>query len=163
MASWLSFVVSNSEFVTFPLVSWVRIWYLIVLIPDLCTLTYLMAETSSSGPENLHTLVSVLRCILCFQRITFLRTYLSHLLLAGCDNSSTFVLPIFEWLFYTGFGVLILENNFLKTKKLSLTVQAVCSGILFHDFWPQYMHLRRRSTPEYANTGVKRVKRTAEF
>ena len=27
------------EFVTFPLVSWV--WYLIVSIPDLCTLTYL--------------------------------------------------------------------------------------------------------------------------
>ena len=34
-----------------------------------------MAETSQSGPENLHTLVSVLRCILGFQRITFLRTY----------------------------------------------------------------------------------------
>ena len=29
------------EFVTFPLVSWVRqVWYLIVSIPDLCTLTY---------------------------------------------------------------------------------------------------------------------------
>ena len=28
------------EFVTFPLVSWVRMWYLIVSIPDLCTLTY---------------------------------------------------------------------------------------------------------------------------
>ena len=27
------------EFVTFPLVSWV-VWYLIVSIPDLCTLTY---------------------------------------------------------------------------------------------------------------------------
>ena len=34
-----------------------------------------MAETSKSGPENLHTLVSVLWCILCFRRITFLRTY----------------------------------------------------------------------------------------
>ena len=34
----LSFVVSNCEFVTFLLVSWVR--YLIVSIPDLCTLTY---------------------------------------------------------------------------------------------------------------------------
>ena len=29
------------------------------------------------GPENLHTLVSVLQCNLCFQRITFLRT--SHI------------------------------------------------------------------------------------
>ena len=40
LTSWLSFVVSNCEFVTFPLVSWVRLWYLIVAIPDLCTLTY---------------------------------------------------------------------------------------------------------------------------
>ena len=31
-----------------------------------------MAETSKSGPENVHTLVSVLSCILCFQRTTFL-------------------------------------------------------------------------------------------
>ena len=37
LTSWLSFVVSNCEFVTFPLVS---VWYLIVSIPDLCTLTY---------------------------------------------------------------------------------------------------------------------------
>ena len=35
LTSWLSFVVSNCEFVTFPLV-----WYLIVSNPDLCTLTY---------------------------------------------------------------------------------------------------------------------------
>ena len=38
LTSWLSFVVPNCEFVTFPLVSWV--WFLIVSIPDLCTLTY---------------------------------------------------------------------------------------------------------------------------
>ena len=38
---WLSFVVSNCEFVTFPLVSWV--WYLIVSIPDLSTLTFNMS------------------------------------------------------------------------------------------------------------------------
>ena len=30
-----------------------------------------MAKTSFSGPGNLHTLVSVLRCSLCFQRIPF--------------------------------------------------------------------------------------------
>ena len=35
LTSWLSFVVSNCEFVTFPLVP-----YLIVSIHDLCTLTY---------------------------------------------------------------------------------------------------------------------------
>ena len=38
------------------------------------------AETSLSGPENLHPLVSVLQCILCFQRIT----YLSQLYLSQC-------------------------------------------------------------------------------
>ena len=36
----LSFKVYNCEFVTFPLVSW-PMCYLIVSIPDLCTLTYL--------------------------------------------------------------------------------------------------------------------------
>ena len=41
LTSWLSFVVSNGEFVTFPLVFWVQVWYFIVSIPDLCTLTYL--------------------------------------------------------------------------------------------------------------------------
>ena len=40
LTSWLSFVMSNCEFVTFPLVSRVRELYLIVSIPDLCTLTY---------------------------------------------------------------------------------------------------------------------------
>ena len=40
LTSWLSFVVSNCECVTFPLVSWVMVWFLIVSIPDLCTLTY---------------------------------------------------------------------------------------------------------------------------
>ena len=35
LTSWLSFVVSNCEFVTFPLVS-----YWIVSTSDLCTLTY---------------------------------------------------------------------------------------------------------------------------
>ena len=38
LTSWLSFVVSNCEFVTFPLPG--HVWYLIVSIPDLCTLTY---------------------------------------------------------------------------------------------------------------------------
>ena len=38
LTSWLSFVVSNCEFVTFPFLG--QVWYLIVSIPDLCTLTY---------------------------------------------------------------------------------------------------------------------------
>ena len=40
LTSWFSFVVYNCEFVTFPLVSWGQVWYLIVSIPDLCILTY---------------------------------------------------------------------------------------------------------------------------
>ena len=39
LTSWLSFVVSNCEFVTFPLARG-QVWYSIVSIPDLCTLTY---------------------------------------------------------------------------------------------------------------------------
>ena len=35
LTSWLSFVVSNCEFVTLG-----QVWYLIVSIPDLCTPTY---------------------------------------------------------------------------------------------------------------------------
>ena len=43
LISWLSCVVSNCDFVTFPLVSWVGCgtMYVIVSIRDLCTLTYL--------------------------------------------------------------------------------------------------------------------------
>ena len=39
LTSWLWFVVYNYEFVTFPLGQG-QVWYLIVLIPDLCTLSY---------------------------------------------------------------------------------------------------------------------------
>ena len=42
LTSCLSFAVSNCEFVTFPLVSWVdQVWYMIVSFPDLCNPTYL--------------------------------------------------------------------------------------------------------------------------
>ena len=40
-----------------------------------------MAETSWSGPENMHSLVS----IICFQLITFLRIYLTSLQLCEWD------------------------------------------------------------------------------
>ena len=40
LTSWLSFVVYNCEFVTFPRCILGQVWYLIVSIPDLCTLTY---------------------------------------------------------------------------------------------------------------------------
>ena len=41
LASWLSFIMSNCEVATFPLVSWLRCDILIVLIHDLCPLSYL--------------------------------------------------------------------------------------------------------------------------
>ena len=52
LTSWLSLVVSNGKFITFPLVSWVRcgqVWYLIVSIPDLCTLTYFVRNVYLSN------------------------------------------------------------------------------------------------------------------
>ena len=42
--SWLWFVVSNCEFVTFPCGILGQVWYLIVLIADLCTLTLFSSE-----------------------------------------------------------------------------------------------------------------------
>ena len=41
LTSWLSFVVSNREFVTFPIGILVQVRYLIVSIPDPCTLIYI--------------------------------------------------------------------------------------------------------------------------
>ena len=43
LTSWFSFVVSDCEFVTFSIGILGQVWYLIVLIPDLCTLTYFVA------------------------------------------------------------------------------------------------------------------------
>ena len=40
LTSWFLFVVSNCEFVTFPCGILGQVWYLMVSIPDLCTLTY---------------------------------------------------------------------------------------------------------------------------
>ena len=40
LTSWLSFVVSYCEFVTFPFGILGLVWCLIVSIPDLCILTY---------------------------------------------------------------------------------------------------------------------------
>ena len=40
LTSWLSFVVLNCVIVTFPFGILGQVWYLIVLIPDLCPLSY---------------------------------------------------------------------------------------------------------------------------
>ena len=42
LTSWLSFVVYNGEFVIFPIGILCQVWYLIVSISDLCTLTYFL-------------------------------------------------------------------------------------------------------------------------
>ena len=41
LTSWLSFVMLYCVFVTFPCGILCQVWYLIVLIPDLCQLSYL--------------------------------------------------------------------------------------------------------------------------
>ena len=43
LTSWLSFVMFNCVFVTFPCGIHGQVWYLIVLIPDLCHLSYFVA------------------------------------------------------------------------------------------------------------------------
>ena len=40
LTSWLLFVMSNCDFVTFPCGIFGQVWYLIVLILDLCHLSY---------------------------------------------------------------------------------------------------------------------------
>ena len=40
LTAWLLFVMSNCDFVTFPCGILGQVWYLIVLIPDLCRLSY---------------------------------------------------------------------------------------------------------------------------
>ena len=40
LVSWLLFVISNCDFVTFPCGILGQVWYLIVYIPDLCHLSY---------------------------------------------------------------------------------------------------------------------------
>ena len=54
LTSWLSFVVFNCEFVTLG-----QVWYLIVSVPDLCTLTYFdiyVKKTSLKALKCFHIL-----------------------------------------------------------------------------------------------------------
>ena len=49
LTSWLSFVMFNCVFVTFPCGKLDQVWYLIVSIPDLCRLSYFKSFSSSIG------------------------------------------------------------------------------------------------------------------
>ena len=53
LTSWTFFVMSNCDYVTFPCGILVQMWYLIVLIPDLCRLSYL---TSFNNAKITYTL-----------------------------------------------------------------------------------------------------------
>ena len=61
---WLSFVMSNCAFVTFPIGILGQVWYLIVLIPDLCTFAYfvvfvfLSKQTTKQKKNNTCVIVS---------------------------------------------------------------------------------------------------------
>ena len=45
LTSWLLFVMSNCDFVTFPCGILGQMWYLVVLIPDLCRLSYFLSKS----------------------------------------------------------------------------------------------------------------------
>ena len=44
LTSWLLFVMSNCDFITFPCGILGQVWYLIVLIPDICHLSYFLSK-----------------------------------------------------------------------------------------------------------------------
>ena len=67
LTSSLSFVMSNCEFVTFPLVS-----FLIVSIPDVCPLTYFVSNTI------IQSYTGVQCCLLHLENPTFYRACLSR-------------------------------------------------------------------------------------
>ena len=50
LTSWLSFVMSNCEFVTIGILG--QVYHLIVLIPDLCTLTYFESDVKPQHTHN---------------------------------------------------------------------------------------------------------------
>ena len=49
LTSWLLFVMSNCDFVTFPCGILGQVWYLNVLIPDLCLLSYYRRHGKMTG------------------------------------------------------------------------------------------------------------------
>ena len=57
LTSWLFFVMSNSDFVTFPCDILGQLWYLIIMIPDLCRLSYFDLQSAIVAvPRHIHFL-----------------------------------------------------------------------------------------------------------
>ena len=55
LTSWVLFVMANCEVVTFPCGILGQVWYLIVLIPDLCHLSYFYEENCSLRLTHVQT------------------------------------------------------------------------------------------------------------
>ena len=68
LTSWLSFVVSNCEFVTFPCGILGQVWYLIVSILDHSTLTYFVV-TCWERAELLALLYLMFSCVLSLSHV----------------------------------------------------------------------------------------------
>ena len=91
-----------------------------------------MAETSWYGPENMHSLVS----IICFQLITFLRIYLTSLQL--CEWDCVGAVERFSALhysvdFFLSFGIIGLLWNFETIR-----------GSLMRPKWPKPASLAQK-------------------
>ena len=57
LTSWLSFVMFNFVFVTFPFVILGQVWYLIASIPDLCHLSYFKLFSLCGLTSNKSTII----------------------------------------------------------------------------------------------------------
>ena len=89
LTSWLLF----GMFVTFPFGIFGQVWYLIVLIPDPCCLSYFQDRLSLNEGQKYCTMLQR-------EHSAILSTFIKLPFVI-----KTFVLSIFEWPFYTGFTV----------------------------------------------------------
>ena len=94
LTSWLSFVVSNCEVISFPLIAWVRCGTWFVSIPDLCTITYLECLNNISliiGRNKQHEVSLIKKKLISNKRSTICthwNTYLSHQLRTKSNKSN---------------------------------------------------------------------------
>ena len=126
LISWLSFVVSNCEFVTFPIGILGQVWYLIVSIPDLCTLTYLTYIYDGSdlktyllmrwhGPDAL----AVVRPTRVYLLDLFCSSIQFYVLLSPCF---CFISLLYLNLYVLGDDAWISKGSFMQTKHLCVLV-----------------------------------------
>ena len=76
LTSWLSFVMPDSEVVTFLIGILGQVWCLIVTIPDLCPLSYFYYESVKYyAPEKTRLLLSCIICSIFFNGKLYVGTY----------------------------------------------------------------------------------------